>query len=155
MVSVNTPIHWHIQSNMFSSVEKNSFYEIVLTWKSEWEKTPYSVISFLFRLCVIQFILVSFTTPFSHWEIERERGKMSAKETFDKWLTNKLKTLNTDESVFGSYILGILEGDETNDEKREALEGILSAIIVRATMCVYFEKIRLWQIVQHEREKMV
>lgn len=62
---------------------------------------------------------------------------MSAKDTFNKWLTNKLKTLNTDESVFGSYICGILEGDETKDEKREALEGILSAIIVRALMCVH------------------
>lgn len=61
----------------------------------------------------------------------------SAKDTFNKWLTNKLKQLNTDESVFGSYISGILEGDETTDEKREALEGILSAIIVRALMCVH------------------
>lgn len=55
---------------------------------------------------------------------------MSDKEAFNKWLNNKLKSLNTDESVFGSYILGILEGDESSDEKREALEGILSAIIV-------------------------
>lgn len=55
---------------------------------------------------------------------------MSNKDAFNKWLKNKLKTLNTDESVFGSYILSILEGDETKDEKREALEGILSAIIV-------------------------
>lgn len=55
---------------------------------------------------------------------------MSNKAAFNKWLNNKLKSLNTDESVFGSYILGILEGDETKDEKREALEGILSAIIV-------------------------
>lgn len=61
----------------------------------------------------------------------------SAKDTFNKWLTSKLKQLNTDESVFGSYIFGILEGDETTDEKREALEGILSAIIVRALMCVH------------------
>lgn len=55
---------------------------------------------------------------------------MSDKDTFNKWLTNKLKSLDTDESVFGTYILGILEGDESKDEKREALEGILSAIIV-------------------------
>lgn len=60
---------------------------------------------------------------------------MSDKEAFNKWLTNKLKTLNTDESVFGSYILGILEGDESKDEKHEALEGILSAIIVRIVIC--------------------
>lgn len=57
---------------------------------------------------------------------------MSDKGAFNKWLNNKLKSLNTDESVFGSYILGILEGDETKEEKYEALEGILSAIIVSA-----------------------
>lgn len=56
---------------------------------------------------------------------------MSNKDAFNIWLNNKLKSLNTDENVFGSYILGILEGDETTDEKHEALEGILSAIIVR------------------------
>lgn len=55
---------------------------------------------------------------------------MSNKDEFIKWLNKKLQSLNTDESVFGSYILGILEGDESKDEKSEALEGILSAIIV-------------------------
>lgn len=49
---------------------------------------------------------------------------------FAEWLNKKLRELNTDESVFGSYIVGILEGDETVDEKREGLEGILAAIIV-------------------------
>ncbi|KAF7992654.1 hypothetical protein HCN44_004998 [Aphidius gifuensis] len=48
--------------------------------------------------------------------------------SFDTWLTNKLQELNTDESVFGSYIKGILEGDETEDEKTEALEGIIAGI---------------------------
>lgn len=44
---------------------------------------------------------------------------------FSQWLNNKLRELNTDESVFGSYITGILEGDESDEEKREALEGVL------------------------------
>ncbi|XP_076298204.1 coiled-coil domain-containing protein 43 [Lasioglossum baleicum] len=48
--------------------------------------------------------------------------------SFDSWLSKKLQALNTDEGVFGSYIKGILEGDETEDEKTEALEGILAAI---------------------------
>lgn len=55
---------------------------------------------------------------------------MSDKKDFEKWLSKKLTELNTDENVFGSYIMGILEGDETLEEKREGLEGILSAIIV-------------------------
>ncbi|XP_052852546.1 LOW QUALITY PROTEIN: coiled-coil domain-containing protein 43 [Drosophila gunungcola] len=52
---------------------------------------------------------------------------MSASEEFQSWLNEQLRKLNTDESIFGSYIVGILEGDEeTTDEKTEALEGILS-----------------------------
>ncbi|KAM7353419.1 coiled-coil domain-containing protein 43 [Cochliomyia hominivorax] len=54
---------------------------------------------------------------------------MSVSNDFATWLNQKLNELNTDESVFGSYILGILEGDETNEEKHEALEGILSEIL--------------------------
>lgn len=49
---------------------------------------------------------------------------------FSEWLNKKLRELNTDEGIFGTYITGILEGDETLDEKRDALEGILAAIIV-------------------------
>ncbi|EDW52235.1 coiled-coil domain-containing protein 43 [Drosophila sechellia] len=51
---------------------------------------------------------------------------MSATDEFQSWLNEQLRKLNTDENVFGSYIVGILEGDETTDEKTEALEGILS-----------------------------
>ncbi|GLH13719.1 Coiled-coil domain-containing protein 43 [Gryllus bimaculatus] len=50
-------------------------------------------------------------------------------EDFDSWLSVKLKALNTDEGVFGSYIKGILAGEEeTVEDKTEALEGILSEI---------------------------
>ena len=47
---------------------------------------------------------------------------------FDVWLGDKLRELNTDEGVFGSYIKGILNEDESYDEKAEALEGIISEI---------------------------
>lgn len=53
-----------------------------------------------------------------------------ASEEFLKWLNNKLRELKTDESVYGSYISGILDGDESIAEKKEALEEILSQIIV-------------------------
>lgn len=55
----------------------------------------------------------------------------AAGDNFSVWLNDKLQKLNTDETVFGSYITGILEGDESHEEKVEALEGILSEIIVR------------------------
>ncbi|KAK6622750.1 hypothetical protein RUM43_008593 [Polyplax serrata] len=47
---------------------------------------------------------------------------------FDTWLNNKLLAFNTDEGVFGSYIRGILEGEESLDEKTQALQEILSEI---------------------------
>lgn len=53
-----------------------------------------------------------------------------AASKFDLWLIDKLRSLKTDESVFGSYISGILEGEDTVDEKRDALEDILSEIVV-------------------------
>ncbi|KAI4464680.1 coiled-coil domain-containing protein 43 [Holotrichia oblita] len=53
----------------------------------------------------------------------------SAVDNFVDWLGNKLKDLNTDENIFGSYITGILDSDETEEEKNEALQGILSEIV--------------------------
>jgi len=60
----------------------------------------------------------------------------SMPDGFDSWLSVKLKALNTDENVFGFYIKGILEGEETQDEKIEALEGILGEIspVIRTTL---------------------
>ncbi|XP_069963388.1 coiled-coil domain-containing protein 43 [Bactrocera oleae] len=57
-----------------------------------------------------------------------QKSKQSTNE-FTSWLQNKLTELNTDPDVFGSYIAGILDGEETLDEKREALNDILSEII--------------------------
>lgn len=53
-----------------------------------------------------------------------------AASSFDAWLSEKLQALNTDESVFATYIKGILEGDESEDEKTEALESILAGVTV-------------------------
>ncbi|XP_067626132.1 coiled-coil domain-containing protein 43 [Eurosta solidaginis] len=50
-------------------------------------------------------------------------------DEFSSWLLDKLKELNMDPDIFGSYIIGILDGDETLDDKREALNDILNEII--------------------------
>lgn len=54
----------------------------------------------------------------------------TATSDFEPWLTEKLRSLKTDEGVFGSYISGILESEDSVDEKKDALEGILSEIVV-------------------------
>ncbi|XP_055711211.1 coiled-coil domain-containing protein 43 isoform X1 [Phlebotomus papatasi] len=59
-------------------------------------------------------------------------------ETFDFWLKRKLRQINTDESIYGPYIVGILDGDgeEQVEEKIGAIEELLSGIIdsdVKAT----------------------
>lgn len=57
----------------------------------------------------------------------------AAVDEFGIWLIDKLKSLNTDESVFGSYITAILDGDDTLEEKKEALEAIISDFVVSLT----------------------
>lgn len=52
------------------------------------------------------------------------------KDNYIKWLKEKLKELGTDEAVFGSYILSILEGDEDATDKLEALNDIFNEIVV-------------------------
>ncbi|XP_072027835.1 uncharacterized protein [Amphiura filiformis] len=48
---------------------------------------------------------------------------------FEGWLSDKLEKLNIDHEVFGSYILGIMESeDSTEEDKTEALTDILSEI---------------------------
>ncbi|XP_055379252.1 coiled-coil domain-containing protein 43 [Condylostylus longicornis] len=46
-------------------------------------------------------------------------------DDFKEWLISKLKPLEIDESVFGEYIIGILEDNDNENEKVESLEGIL------------------------------
>ncbi|XP_022651320.1 coiled-coil domain-containing protein 43-like isoform X2 [Varroa jacobsoni] len=45
---------------------------------------------------------------------------------FEQWLCTQLASLKVDTDVFTSYIHGILEGDESREQKFEAIEGILS-----------------------------
>ncbi|XP_026469878.1 coiled-coil domain-containing protein 43-like [Ctenocephalides felis] len=68
----------------------------------------------------------------------------AAGDNFSVWLNDKLQKLNTDETVFGSYITGILEGDESHEEKVEALEGILSEIIISDIPSVVKEIVDKW-----------
>ena len=48
---------------------------------------------------------------------------------FIEWLGSKLKYLNADENIFTSYITGILESDDSTEEKQNTLQYILSEII--------------------------
>lgn len=54
---------------------------------------------------------------------------MAGDVEFTAWLGKKLTELNTDEGIFGAYIEGILNGNETAEEKNEALQSVLSGII--------------------------
>jgi len=65
---------------------------------------------------------------------------------FSLWLGKKLTELGSDESVFGPYIVSILEGeDETAEEKEEGIEGILSDVlddenVIKATLTQILEQ---------------
>lgn len=73
--------------------------------------------------------LLSASIFISKWNTEQFVAARTAftMSEFETWLNNQLRLLNTDEGVFGAYIIGILEGEEeSKEEKIEALEGILS-----------------------------
>lgn len=49
---------------------------------------------------------------------------------FEKWLNELLDGFGADREVYGVYILGVLQEEETDEEKSDALNGILSAFVV-------------------------
>ncbi|XP_028842986.1 coiled-coil domain-containing protein 43 isoform X1 [Denticeps clupeoides] len=48
---------------------------------------------------------------------------------FENWLNQRLDALEIDKDVYGTYILGVLQEEEADEEKRDALQGILSAFL--------------------------
>lgn len=56
---------------------------------------------------------------------------------FEKWLNERLDGLGADREVYGAYILGVLQEEESDEEMRDALNGILAAFVVgtRRTSC--------------------
>ncbi|MBN3312029.1 CCD43 protein, partial [Atractosteus spatula] len=61
------------------------------------------------------------------------RAKMAAPQRaageFESWLGSRLDTLEVDRDVYGVYILGVLQEEESEEEKMDALRGILSAFL--------------------------
>ncbi|XP_015804156.3 coiled-coil domain-containing protein 43 [Nothobranchius furzeri] len=53
---------------------------------------------------------------------------------FESWLNDRLDSLEVDREVYGAYILGILQEEESDEEKNDALEGILSAFLDEGAM---------------------
>lgn len=49
---------------------------------------------------------------------------------FKSWLNDRLDSLEVDREVYGAYILGILQEEDSDEEKKDALEGIFSAFLV-------------------------
>ncbi|XP_027016969.2 coiled-coil domain-containing protein 43 [Tachysurus fulvidraco] len=53
---------------------------------------------------------------------------------FKKWLNERLDELGADREVYGVYILGVLQEEESDEEKSDALNGILSAFVDEDTL---------------------
>ena len=52
-------------------------------------------------------------------------------EEFEDWLSSRLRKLGLDEDVFGSYVTGVLDSEETEEERKDALIGILEGMTVK------------------------
>lgn len=46
------------------------------------------------------------------------------------WLSSKLQELKLDETVYADYITGVLEGEDSYEEKMETISSILSGSVV-------------------------
>ncbi|XP_029998244.1 coiled-coil domain-containing protein 43 [Sphaeramia orbicularis] len=53
---------------------------------------------------------------------------------FETWLNDRLDSLEVDREVYGAYILGVLQEEESDEEKADALQGILSAFLDEDTV---------------------
>ncbi|TRY98981.1 hypothetical protein DNTS_001247, partial [Danionella cerebrum] len=65
-------------------------------------------------------------------------GKMAAPDQiageFENWLNERLDSLEVDREVYGAYILGVLQEEESDEEQKDALQGILSAFLEEDTL---------------------
>ena len=52
-------------------------------------------------------------------------------EEFEKWLSSRMKKLGLDEDVFGNYVTGVLDSEDTDEERKDALIGILEGMTVK------------------------
>ncbi|KAG1655110.1 Coiled-coil domain-containing protein 43 [Nymphon striatum] len=78
---------------------------------------------------------------------------MSADEEFEAWLVDRLKELNTDPDVFFDYIKSILEGEETDEEKIETLDDILSETSGGSVDAICKEILSKWNLINSEKSK--
>ncbi|KAK7074329.1 Coiled-coil domain-containing protein 43 [Halocaridina rubra] len=67
---------------------------------------------------------------------------------FDSWLKDTLVSLNTDDEVFSPYIKGILEGEEKEDDKIEALQGILTEITETGIDELCQDILKKWSLIE-------
>ncbi|KAK3755745.1 hypothetical protein QZH41_019971, partial [Actinostola sp. cb2023] len=66
---------------------------------------------------------------------------------FEGWLCTRLKEIGLDEEVFGSYVTGVLDEEDTNDDNRqEALFGILDGMTESPAEEVSAEILKRWKL---------
>ncbi|XP_050955895.1 coiled-coil domain-containing protein 43 [Labeo rohita] len=53
---------------------------------------------------------------------------------FENWLNKRLDSLEVDREVYGAYILGVLQEEDSDEEQKDALQGILSAFLEEDTL---------------------
>ena len=58
-------------------------------------------------------------------------AKMAAgADDFEDWLSSKVRSLELDEEVFLDYLKGVLDSEESEEDKREAMTGIFEGAVV-------------------------
>ena len=72
---------------------------------------------------------------------------------FDKWLCSRLNQLGLDEEVFGSYVIGVMDAeDSSDDDRKDALVGILDGMTVCFNYAVCTRVLRLHKVyIEHTK----
>lgn len=73
---------------------------------------------------------------------------------FENWLSARLRTLGLDEDVFGSYVVGVLDSEDTDEERKDALIGILEGMTDHPVEDLCSEVIDRWKTSRAEAIKM-
>ena len=59
------------------------------------------------------------------WEKKKPDACIAMSSEFETWLSDRLVQFNADGEVFSSYILGILDSEESQEEKENNLSDLL------------------------------
>ena len=67
-------------------------------------------------------------------------------EMFEDWLSCRMRQLGLDEDVFGSYVTGVLDSEDTDEDRKDALIDILEGMTVIISNNIVFTRVEICRL---------